>query len=129
MTKPKIYQGGCLCGHVRFEATGPVLRPHSCSCRMCQRHSGALTTCWVEFPADAISWTGKGGTPSVFRSSEYSNRAFCSQCGSSLGAIDDAPVIALMVGVFDSPNRKEFIPLSESYKSGRPKWWHPEAHV
>ncbi|MGO0760742.1 GFA family protein, partial [Citrobacter freundii] len=26
------------------------------------------------------------------------SRAFCPQCGSSVGAIDDAPVIALLAG-------------------------------
>jgi hypothetical protein len=129
MTKPKLYLGGCLCGHIKFEATGPALKPHSCSCRMCQRHSGALTTCWVEFPASSVNWIGAGRMPAVFRSSDYSSRAFCPKCGSSLGAIDDAPVVALLLGAFDSPNRKEFMPLSESYKSGRPKWWHPEAHI
>jgi hypothetical protein len=46
-----------------------------------------------------------------------------------LGAVDDAPVIALLLGVFDSPNRQELMPVSESYKSGRPKWWHPAAHI
>ena len=24
---PKCYLGGCLCGHIRFEATGPAEKP------------------------------------------------------------------------------------------------------
>lgn len=127
--KPKTYSGGCLCGSVRFEAAGPALNPHSCSCKMCARNSGALTTCWVEFPAASVTWNGPGGQPSLYRASDDSSRAFCPVCGSSLGAVDDAPVIAMLVGVFDTPNRRELMPMFETYKSARPKWWHPSAHA
>jgi hypothetical protein len=121
---PKTYSGGCLCGEIRFEALGPAEKPHTCSCRMCQRHSGALTTTWVEFPKSSVKWVGAGGAPSTYRSSDYSSRSFCSKCGSTLGAIDDKPVVALVLGVFDSANRKELRPTYHSYKGGRPKWWN-----
>jgi hypothetical protein len=121
---PKTYLGGCLCGHIRFEALGPAEKPHTCSCKMCQRHSGALTTIWVEFPKSSVKWVGPGGAPSTYRSSDYSSRSFCPKCGSTLGAIDDNPVVALVLGVFDSANRKELRPTYHSYKGGRPKWWH-----
>jgi hypothetical protein len=81
---------------------------------MCQRHSGALTLAWVEFPTDRVEW----------RSSEKSSRAFCPTCGSTLGAIDDAPTVALVLGTFDAPNRKHLAPVAHSYTSPRPKWWH-----
>jgi hypothetical protein len=123
MVKPKIYEGGCLCGNIRFIATGSALKPHTCSCKQCQRHSGALTQMWVEFGQDQVQWTGSGGAPSKWRSSEGSSRAFCSVCGSTIGAIDDKPTLALAVGTFDSVNRKELAPQSHSYVSKRPKWW------
>jgi hypothetical protein len=121
---PKTYLGGCLCGHIRFEALGPAEKPHTCSCKMCQRHSGALTTTWVEFPKSSVQWVGPGGAPSTYRSSDYSSRSFCPKCGSTLGAIDDNPVVAMVLGVFDTANRKELRPIHHSYKGGRPKWWH-----
>ena len=114
------YQGGCLCGDIRFEAVGPAGNPHSCSCRICQRHTGALTVLWVEFPADRIVWTGPAGTPSTYRSSDVSSRAFCPTCGSTLGALDDAPVVALLVGTFDdSPRRSSCRPSTHSPTGGR----------
>ncbi|MEI2298651.1 GFA family protein [Ensifer sp. MJa1] len=125
--KRPLFTGGCLCGSVRFEARAEAGKPHTCSCKMCQRHSGALTVAWVEFPKEAITWTGPGGAPSVYRSSDYSSRAFCSVCGSSLGAIDDAPVVALLLGVFDKTSSVDLIPTAHSYRSARPKWWHVEA--
>lgn len=125
--KLKPHTGGCLCGSIRFEAQGKAGKPHTCSCKMCQRHSGALTLSWVEFPRDAVAWTGPGGAPSVYRSSDYSSRAFCPTCGSSLGAIDDAPVVALLIGIFDKTSSADLIPTSHSFRSTRPKWWHVEA--
>jgi hypothetical protein len=124
MSRVKVYEGGCLCGQIRFKAEGTPGWPHTCSCKMCQRHSGALTVAWVEFPRESVTWTGEGGAPATWRSSEKSSRAFCPQCGSTLGAIDDAPVIALVLGTFDAPNRKELAPEGHSYISPRPKWWH-----
>lgn len=123
MEPNKTYAGGCLCGAIRFEAAGPAGKPHTCSCKLCQRHSGALTAAWVEFPAEAVAWTGPGGEPATFRSSDYSSRAFCPRCGSSIGAIDDEPVVALLLGVFDDPSGPELMPASHSYSDGMPAWW------
>lgn len=94
---------------------------------MCRRHTGALTTAWVEFAAEKVTWTGPGGAPAVHRSSDYSSRAFCPGCGSSLGAIDDKPLIALLLGVFDEPGLQELMPTHHSFEDARPDWWHVEA--
>jgi hypothetical protein len=129
MPKPKVYNGGCLCGRIRFTATGPAGKPHTCSCTLCQRHSGALTVAWVEFPADHVQWSGPGGAPVTWRSSKWSSRAFCPRCGSTIGAIDDKPVVALALGSFDAVNRMELAPVSHSYVSQRPRWWSVAAHI
>jgi hypothetical protein len=126
MATQKAFTGGCLCQNIRFEAKGLPGKPHTCSCRMCQRHSGGLTLTWVEFPKDHVTWTGPGGAPSAYRSSDYSSRAFCPKCGSTLGAIDDAPIVALTTGAFDKPHLLPLKPSYHSFKGERPKWWHLE---
>ena len=122
-SKPRAYDGGCLCGATRFRALGPPLRPHTCSCKMCQRHSGALTLAWVEFPKDSVTWTGRNGAPATYRSSDVSSRAYCRSCGGTIGAIDDEPTVALLLGVFDKPGYRELRPSSHSYRAGCPRWW------
>jgi hypothetical protein len=124
MTNPESFEGGCLCGAIRFRTTGAPGQPHTCSCDSCRRHSGALTLSWVEFPASSVEWIGPGGKPSTWRSSAYSSRAFCRACGSTIGAIDDAPVVALVTGAFDKAHLKAFAPVYHSYVSRRPRWWH-----
>ena len=128
MSGNEVHAGGCLCGAIRFEAKTSARKPHSCSCKMCQRHTGALTIAWVEFPKAAVAWIGPGGEPETFRSSDHSSRVFCHKCGSTLGAIDDAPVVALLLGVFDNVNNEQLIPLSHSFHDDLPEWWHIEIH-
>lgn len=120
----KTFTGGCLCGAIRFEITGPLQKVHTCSCKMCQRHTGAITSVWAEVAKSDIRWTGPGGAPAAYRSSDISSRAFCPQCGSSIGAIDVKPVVALLVGCFDKSTSVQLKPLHHFNRSGRPKWWH-----
>ena len=96
---------------------------------MCRRHTGALTAAWAEFARDTVRWVGPGGAPSVYRSSDFSSRAFCPDCGSSVGAIDDQPVIALLLGVFDEPDATELMPAYHSHEADRPGWWHVETSL
>lgn len=114
--------GGCLCGFIRFVAVNPSSR-HTCSCDICQKHSGCQTAVWLEFRSADVAWTGEGGRPSVYRSSAASSRAFCGQCGASIGAIDDAPVIALLSGVFDNNHHAFFSPETHSFEDMKPEWW------
>jgi len=126
MAKTAIHTGGCLCGAVRFAVEGPLERPHTCSCRMCGRHTGALTATWVEVPRERVRWTGTAGAPASWRSSERSSRAFCATCGSSIGSLDDDPVVALLTGVFDKPGAVALKPCSHSFGASRPRWWRVE---
>ncbi|BBW44541.1 TPA: GFA family protein [Enterobacter asburiae] len=118
----KVFSGGCLCGAVRFTAAngGNV---HTCSCDICQKHTGAQTVVWIEFPAENVQWIGPGGRPATWRSSDYSSRAFCPTCGSSIGAIDDSPTIAFFTGVFDDSDQSEFAPENHSFYDMMPAWW------
>ena len=120
----KVLTGGCLCGHIRFETKGKPGKVHTCSCRMCRRHSGGLTVVWAEFAKDDVTWTGPGGKPATFRSSDISSRAFCPKCGSTLGAIDVKPVVALVSGAFDKPHLAALKPHRHFNTAGRPRWWH-----
>ena len=118
------FTGGGMGEAVWFEISGPPDKRHTCSCKMCQRHSGALTTVWVEVAKENVRWMGPSGGPAVYRSSKKSSRAFCATCGSSIGAIDDKPVVALLVGCFDKAGSKQLAPQHHFNKSGRPRWWH-----
>ena len=72
--------GTCLCGAVRFTATGIDPHIHACHCTMCRTWSGgpgmAVNVGSVEFESEeAIS---------RYASSDWAERGFCSRCGSNL---------------------------------------------
>lgn len=126
MASAQTRSGGCLCGAIRFESDGEAEYPHMCSCEMCRRHTGSLTAAWVVFQKNAVRWTGAGGQPALYRSSDFSSRAFCATCGSTIGCIDDAPTVGILVGVLDDPAAADLKPGEHSFADAHPEWWTVE---
>ena len=120
------YAGGCLCGQVRYRSTGAPSFPHYCSCRMCQRASGAPIVAWVEFPRDSLSFTGPGGAPPLYRSSETMQRGFCLRCGGTICSIEDgSEKTYITVASLDDPDA--IVPASQSFPESAPVWLKVEA--
>ncbi len=117
----KEYTGSCLCGKLRYKATGKPKFPHLCSCTMCQQWSGALTVQWLEFEMDYFEWTSE--KPTYYRSSKKSQRGFCSVCGSSIAAIDDGyDNISITMGSLDSEDKVR-PGKTHSFSDALPAWW------
>ena len=68
--------GGCLCGKVRFVASGRPYRVGLCHCLECRKHHGALFHASAIFPQDAVAIEGEVR--------DYAGRFFCLECGSSV---------------------------------------------
>jgi hypothetical protein len=82
------YSGGCLCGAVRYEVTGPVTNPCYCYCNSCRRASGAPLVGWGTFAHSRFRVTR--GTLAEYRSSPQVTRGFCKACGGALTYRHDA---------------------------------------
>lgn len=78
----EIYAGRCLCGDVRFQATGEPKWVLWCHCESCRRHSGAPASVFVAFSDAAVSMTQ--GEIAKYESSPGVERGFCARCGSTL---------------------------------------------
>lgn len=100
-----IFEGGCLCGAIRYRSTAPPMRCMICHCEYCRKHSGAPCLSFVHFPVDGFSWLG--AQPQRYRSSRYAERGFCSECGSTVSmheeVLEDRVQIAL--GSLDEPDK------------------------
>ena len=106
--------GGCLCGKVRFIATGEPDRVGLCHCLDCRKHHGALFHASAIFPETAVSVEGE--------TRHYQGRHFCPDCGSSVfGRTGDE--IELHLGALDQPDR--FIPTYELWTLRRESWLPP----
>ncbi len=74
--------GGCLCGQVRYAATGVPFHETACHCGQCRRATGAPFAAWFTVKRAELRWLG--AAPQRFVSSVRAERGFCPQCGSSL---------------------------------------------
>ena len=92
--------GGCLCGAVRFTATGPFREVVFCHCTQCRRTSGHY---WAStsVPLDRLTFRADRGLR-WFRSSDSAERGFCGDCGASLfWKPEGEPRMAIAAGAFD----------------------------
>lgn len=118
------YEGGCLCNDTTYIARGEPSNPHLCSCTMCQKSSGAPTVAWVEFPLETFQWTGIN-KPSLYQSSEKTQRCFCQKCGGLLGTLNEGySNVCITIASLKNPNL--IVPgIQHSYKESAPSWWDP----
>ena len=102
------HAGGCVCGAVRFTATGGPLRVTICHCAWCQRRTGTAFGTEVVFEQGQVAFSGER----VGRYRHHSDESgrwldveFCRICGTNLGfALEAAPGLrTLPAGAFDDP--------------------------
>ena len=77
-----IHTGGCLCGGVRYKATGPLRSVIACHCTQCRKTSGHHTAMTSVPRANLIFESDE--TLIWFKSSDLARRGFCGRCGGNL---------------------------------------------
>lgn len=105
------FNGGCLCGDVRIEATGAPYRVGLCHCLDCRKHHGALFYAAAIFPREAVTIAGETG--------DYGGRRFCRRCGSSVFAVSGGE-IEVHLGALDAPD--QLTPTYENWTIRREAW-------
>ncbi len=101
---PELVTGGCLCGGVRFEVTGPFIRAGHCHCSRCRRHSGAAG-CWQgRVRREHFRLVTGEALLRVYGRGEGAVKVFCTVCGSSVfgGTWPDGPQVSIRLGAFDA---------------------------
>ena len=102
--------GRCLCGAVRFSAKPKKPEVGACHCGMCRRWTSGP---FVEIECDDVVFEDETHVRR-YRSSQWAERGFCDQCGSTLfyrliesdqygmaaGLFDDQTGLALTTQVF-----------------------------
>ncbi|THF55096.1 GFA family protein [Ollibium composti] len=108
------FTGGCLCGNVRFVATGRPYRVGICHCLDCRKHHGALFHASAIFPQEAVTIEGETGS--------YAGRSFCPRCGSPVfGRSGDE--VEVNLGSLDAID--QFKPTYELWTIRRESWLPP----
>jgi len=106
--------GGCLCGNVRFAASGRPYRVGICHCLDCRKHHGALFHASAIFPQDAVKIEGE--------TRDYAGRHFCPRCGSSVFSRSEDE-IDVHLGPLDAIDQLQ--PTYELWTVRRESWLPP----
>ena len=114
-----VIGGGCLCGSVRYEATGPPYNITHCHCSDCRGGAGAPFVTWASFRREDFRFTT--GRPRVLPWAGRL-RSFCPQCGTSLTFMTaaDAAEVDVTVCSFDHP--ETVTPADHTWVEDRLPW-------
>jgi hypothetical protein len=98
--------GGCYCGEIRFEVTGPQEAAFQCHCRECQYITGGNANIVVVFAETDFRYTK--GVATTFARSDLETpvtRHFCSSCGTAIGSRSPSRPNSMIVkvGTLDYP--------------------------
>lgn len=113
--------GGCQCGAIRYELSGPPDRVSICHCRDCQLSAGAPMVSWALMPTERLTVTK--GAPAAYRSSRDAVRSFCPVCGTGLFYTNPAMMphrIDLQSVTLDDPS--VFAPVNRVQTAEQPIW-------
>lgn len=124
-----VHTGGCVCGAVRFTATGMPSRVTICHCLWCQRRTGTAFGTEVVFDEPQVAMEA----PELAHYRHVSDESgrwlevgFCRRCGTNLGfTLEARPGIrTLPAGAFDDPSwiRADTLKTRHVYLRSRRDW-------
>jgi hypothetical protein len=114
------HEGGCVCGAIRYAASGVPTNTMVCHCRTCRRVAAAPVVAWVTFPQERFSFLR--GDPVSFHSSPPVTRTFCRDCGTALTYrhADSPGTVDVTTCSLDAP--ESFAPTHHSWLSHDLPW-------
>jgi len=83
LTMPVLH-GSCLCGGVKFEITGPLMRPSNCHCSICRKQNGAAFRSRARVNRASFVWLSGEDLVTFYETSPGYHRGFCRICGSPI---------------------------------------------
>jgi hypothetical protein len=119
----ECFQGGCLCGEVRYEAhAAPQMGGH-CYCEDCRRSSGTSHCTHFVVPESAFAITGEVRFfDKVADSGNIVSRGFCPNCGSALYSRNSGMPGMAFIRASSLDNMDVLTPQVIVYAKRAPKW-------
>jgi hypothetical protein len=105
----KVYEGGCVCGSVRYRVRGKPAVTSACHCTYCQRRTGSAFATLAYFDEANVRIV-KGEVTEYEHRSDESGRwlktQFCPRCGTTVTiAVEARPGMrGIALGTLDDPD-------------------------
>ena len=117
-----MMRGRCLCGLVRFQATGPVRELSHCHCSQCRKAYGSAFGTIAIVEAKHFSYLAGRDFIASYRQSERVTRYFCRNCGSRLPVTESwDPLVGIPAGLLDGDLGP--IPSAHIFVGAKASWW------
>jgi len=100
----KKITGGCLCGQVRYELSGPFGQFHWCHCKRCRKSTGSAHAANIFFKPKQLNWLSGENLIKRYElpQAKRFSKSFCSHCGSLLPCVSrDGATMCLPAGSLD----------------------------
>ncbi len=114
-----MFEGGCLCGAVRYAVDGEAYGTTLCHCEDCRKASGAPAVAWTFFRAGALRWTKGEGKMIEFAERE---RTFCGDCGTPLMFYDATLPDIFEVSTCSMDRCGELVPNDQCWMEDAVEW-------
>jgi hypothetical protein len=117
-----MYQGGCLCGTVRFEVHGPIRNIVYCHCSQCRKAQGSAFATNGVVEASDLHFVAGEDNLSRFAQSPDQARYFCQSCGSPIYSESTARphLRRIRLGTLESAIEER--PMAHIFASSKADW-------
>ena len=117
-----MYQGGCLCGSVRFEIKGPIRNIVYCHCSRCRKAQGSAFAANGIVMADDFTIVSGAESLTAYESSPGQSKYFCGICGSPIMSRTESrpEQVRVRLGTIDSDIRER--PMAHIFATSKANW-------
>lgn len=119
------FEGGCLCGAVRYESKADAVGGGHCHCVDCRRSSGTGHCSHMVVPKDAVTITGEVKVYDRPTDSGASvGRVFCPRCGAPVYSLNSSMPEMIFIRASSLDDPEVFEPKMVVFTSRAPSWDH-----
>lgn len=118
-----LHRGGCLCGAVKFEITGPLDAIQICHCGQCRKAQGSAFGANIPVRLDQVHFLAGRRGVREYESSPGKLRAFCTTCGSPVYSRrpDTPDMLRIRAGTLDAPVDSR--PVAHFHAASKADWF------
>ena len=115
------YDGGCLCGKIRYRIVAPLEPLVYCHCSQCRKAQSVGFAANIPVAQSSFGILSDGGLLTAFRASNNKSRYFCSNCSSPIYShLDGADTVRIRAGTLDTDTN--VVPSRHTFTGSKASW-------